>query len=134
MTGVQTCALPICGYAPQFGELEKLYKKYKDKGLVILGFPSNQFKQELETASQAAQACQLTYGVTFPMHQLVAVNGKNTDPLFKYLKENSKGMLGSSTIKWNFTKFLVDKEGNVVKRYAPKTEPKDLEEDIEDVL
>ncbi|MDN6492101.1 MAG: glutathione peroxidase, partial [Leuconostoc sp.] len=123
-----------CGYAPQFGELEKLYKKYKDKGLVILGFPSNQFKQELETASQAAQACQLTYGVTFPMHQLVAVNGKNTDPLFKYLKENSKGMLGSSTIKWNFTKFLVDKEGNVVKRYAPKTEPKDLEEDIEDVL
>ncbi len=68
------------------------------------------------------------------MHQLVAVNGKNTDPLFKYLKENSKGMLGSSTIKWNFTKFLVDKEGNVVKRYAPKTEPKDLEEDIEDVL
>ncbi|UUE17944.1 glutathione peroxidase [Leuconostoc mesenteroides] len=123
-----------CGYAPQFGELEKLYKKYKDKGLVILGFPSNQFKQELETASQAAQACQLTYGVTFPMHQLVAVNGKNTDPLFKYLKENSKGMLGSSTIKWNFTKFLVDKEGNIVKRYAPKTEPKDLEEDIEDVL
>ncbi|MBS1008876.1 glutathione peroxidase [Leuconostoc suionicum] len=123
-----------CGYAPQFGELEKLYKKYKDKGLVILGFPSNQFKQELETASQAAQACQLTYGVTFPMHQLVAVNGKNTDPLFKYLKENSKGMLGSSTIKWNFTKFLVDKKGNVVKRYAPKTEPKDLEEDIEDVL
>ncbi len=68
-----------CGYAPQFGELEKLYKKYKDKGLVILGFPSNQFKQELETASQAAQACQLTYGVTFPMHQLVAVNGKNTE-------------------------------------------------------
>ncbi|MGO0155572.1 glutathione peroxidase [Leuconostoc mesenteroides] len=123
-----------CGYAPQFGELEKLYKKYKDKGLVILGFPSNQFKQELETASQAAQACQLTYGVTFPMHQLVDVNGKDTDPLFKYLKENSKGMLGSSTIKWNFTKFLVDKEGNVVKRYAPKTAPKELEEDIKNVL
>ncbi|QEA59052.1 glutathione peroxidase [Leuconostoc koreense] len=123
-----------CGYAPQFGELEKLYKKYKDKGLIILGFPSNQFKQELETASEAAQACQLTYGVTFPMHQLVDVNGKDTDPLFKYLKENSKGMLGSSTIKWNFTKFLVDKEGNVVKRYAPKTAPKELEEDIKNVL
>ncbi|GMA69906.1 glutathione peroxidase [Leuconostoc litchii] len=123
-----------CGYAPQFDGLEKLYKKYKDQGLMILGFPSNQFKQELDDASEAAKACQLTYGVTFPMHQIIAVNGKDTDPLFKYLKENSKGVLGSSTIKWNFTKFLVNKEGNVVARYAPQTEPKDLEEDIKEVL
>ncbi|WP_373781114.1 glutathione peroxidase [Jeotgalibaca porci] len=122
-----------CGLAPQFDELQKLYDKYKAKDFVVLGFPSNQFKQEVATAEDAAEACRMTYGVSFPMHEIVKINGKDAHPLFKLLTDESKGILGSA-IKWNFTKFLVDKEGNVVKRYAPKTEPKDLEEDIEDVL
>ncbi|AFT81673.1 glutathione peroxidase [Leuconostoc carnosum] len=114
-----------CGYAPQFEELEAIYQEYKDQGLVVLGFPSNQFKQELGSSHEAAESCRLTYGVTFPMHHLISVNGKNTDPLFKYLKDMSKGSLGS-TIKWNFTKFLVDKDGQVVERFAPMTSPKEM--------
>ncbi|WP_220739432.1 glutathione peroxidase [Leuconostoc miyukkimchii] len=122
-----------CGFAPQFSELEAIYQKYKDDGLMILGFPSNQFKQELSSSHEAAEACRLSYGVTFPMHQLVAVNGKNTDPLFKFLKKNSTSPLGS-TIKWNFTKFLVDRQGQLFKRFAPKTSPKDMIDDIQRVL
>mgnify|MGYP003366021240 CR=1 FL=1 len=122
-----------CGFAPQFSDLEKIYQTYQEQELVILGFPSNQFKQELDSSHEAAQACQLTYGVTFPMHQLIAVNGKNTDPLFKYLKKNADSPLGT-TIKWNFTKFLVNREGQVIKRFAPKTNPADMIPDIKRVV
>ena len=122
-----------CGFAPQFSELEAIYQKYKDDGLMILGFPSNQFKQELNSSHDAAEACRLSYGVTFPMHHLIAVNGKNTDPLYKNLKKSVPGPLGS-TIKWNFTKFLVDRDGQVVKRFAPKTSPNDMIDDIKKVL
>lgn len=122
-----------CGLAPQFEELEALYEQYRDKGLVILGFPSNQFKQELSSAEEAAQACRTTYGVSFPMHKIIKVNGAEADPLFVYLREQAPGTLGDS-IKWNFTKFLVDKEGAVVTRFAPKTNPMKMTEDIEALL
>lgn len=122
-----------CGLAPQFAELEELYEKYKDEGLVILGFPSNQFKQELANGQDAAQACRTTYGVSFPMHELTVVNGKETAPLFKYLKKEAPGELGN-LIKWNFTKFLIDPTGKVLQRFAPKTKPKAFENDIQKVL
>ncbi|MFC7684710.1 glutathione peroxidase [Ureibacillus sp. GCM10028918] len=118
-----------CGLAGQFDELEELYKKYQGQGLEILGFPSDQFKQELSSGNEAAEACRLTYGVTFPMHELVKVNGENAHPLFKHLTEETKGLLGKS-VKWNFTKFLVDRDGNVVKRYAPTDKPSKFENDI----
>ncbi|WP_373738346.1 glutathione peroxidase, partial [Jeotgalibaca porci] len=97
-----------CGLAPQFDELQKLYDKYKAEDFVILGFPSNQFKQEVATVEDAAEACRMTYGVSFPMHEIVKINGKDAHPLFKMLTDETKGVLGSA-IKWNFTKFLVDK-------------------------
>jgi glutathione peroxidase len=122
-----------CGLAGQFDELEVLYKQYKDQGLVILGFPSNQFKQETSTGLAAAEACRLTYGVTFPMHDLVKVNGAEAHPLFKLLTEETKGILGKS-VKWNFTKFLVDPEGNIIKRYAPTDKPSNIAKDIEKYL
>lgn len=122
-----------CGLAPQFEELEELYKEYKEQGLVVLGFPSNQFKQELDSSEAAAESCRLTYGVSFPMHELCHVNGSDALPLFKYLKEQSKGALGSS-IKWNFTKFLIDKDGEVANRYAPQTNPLKMREDIETLI
>lgn len=122
-----------CGLAPQFNELETLYKKYAEQGLVVLGFPSNQFKQEENTTAEAAEACRMTYGVTFPMHDIIQVNGDNASPLFKYLKKEQPGTLGSA-IKWNFTKFLVDKDGKVIKRYAPQTEPNKIEPDLQIVL
>lgn len=123
-----------CGFTKQFDGLEQLYKTYKDKGFVVLGFPCNQFgNQEPGTAEEAEAACRLNYGVTFPMHDKVDVNGDNAAPLFKYLKDETKGMLGSK-IKWNFTKFLVDREGNVVERFAPTTEPEKLKKDIEQYL
>lgn len=123
-----------CGFTKQFDGLEALYKAYKDKGFVVLGFPCNQFgNQEPGIAEEAESACRLNYGVTFPMHDKVDVNGDNASPLFQYLREETKGMLGSK-IKWNFTKFLVDREGNVVARFAPTTEPEKLEKDIEKYL
>ncbi|OCS83410.1 glutathione peroxidase [Caryophanon tenue] len=122
-----------CGLTGQFDELEQLYKKYQDEGLVVLGFPSDQFKQEVGSADEAEQACRLTYGVTFPMHNIVAVNGDEAHPLFKYVTEQTKGLLGKS-VKWNFTKFLVDREGNVVKRFAPTDKPLKFEKDIQKVL
>lgn len=122
-----------CGFTPQFDELEQLYKSYKDQGFVVLGFPTNQFKQELDSGSAAAEQCRLNYGVTFPMHELVNVNGDQEHPLFKYLKENSKGFLGNS-IKWNFTKFLVDRQGNVVERFASKDKPLAFKNKIEAYL
>ena len=120
-----------CGFTEQYAGLESLYKKYKDKGLVILGFPCNQFmNQEPLSEDEIKSFCSLTYGVTFPMFAKIDVNGDTTHPLYAYLKEAQKGLLGSEAIKWNFTKFLVDKNGNVINRYAPATKPEALEVDI----
>lgn len=119
-----------CGFTPQFEGLEKLYKELSDKGFVVLGFPSNQFaNQDPGTNEDIRNFCLLNYGVTFPMFEKIDVNGENASPLYKFLKSQKGGMLGDN-IKWNFTKFLVDKDGNVVKRYAPTVEPKDIKEDI----
>lgn len=120
-----------CGFTEQYAGLETLYQKYKDKGLVILGFPCNQFmNQEPLNEAEIKSFCSLTYGVTFPMFAKIDVNGENTHPLYQYLKEAKKGLLGSEAIKWNFTKFLVDKNGTVINRYAPATKPESLEVDI----
>lgn len=123
-----------CGYTPQFDELEKIYKKYKEDGLEILGFPCNQFaSQDPGTNEEIMEFCRLNYGVTFQMFQKIDVNGKNTHPLFDYLKKEAKGSLGEK-IKWNFTKFLIDREGNVVKRFAPATSPVKMEEEVRNLL
>ena len=124
-----------CGFTPQYEGLEKLYETYADQGLVILGFPCNQFGgQEPGNESDIAEFCQLNYGVSFPMFAKVDVNGGDADPLFNYLKKSQRGILGSEKIKWNFTKFLVNRDGEVVARYAPTAKPKDLAEDIEALL
>ena len=124
-----------CGFTPQYEELEELYQKYKDDGLVILGFPSNQFlSQEPLSDDEISKFCTLNYEVSFPMFAKIEVNGDDTEPLYKYLKSQAKGILGSEAIKWNFTKFLIDKNGNVIKRYAPVTSPKDIEKDIQKLL
>ena len=124
-----------CGFTPQYAGLEELYKKYKDKGLVVLGFPSNQFgEQEPGPESEIAEFCQVNYGVTFPMFAKVDVNGANAHPLYKYLAKSKKGLLGSEAIKWNFTKFLVGRDGSVLERYAPTTKPEDIAPDIEKAL
>ncbi len=119
-----------CGLTPQFEGLETLYKKYSDKGLVILGFPCNQFAgQDPGTASEIGEFCTKNYGVTFQMMEKIDVNGKDAHPLYKYLKKKLGGTFGDS-IKWNFTKFLIDKNGTPVKRFAPTDKPADLEKDI----
>lgn len=124
-----------CGFTPQFTGLEELYGQYKDKGLEILGFPCNQFlKQDPGTDAEISEFCSLNYGVTFPMFSKIEVNGENTHPLYQFLKSEAKGLMGSEKVKWNFTKFLVDQEGKVIKRFAPNTEPKDLAKDIEAML
>lgn len=124
-----------CGFTPQYKGLEELYEKFKSKGLVILGFPCNQFGAQEPGSNQEIQSfCSLNYGVTFPVLAKVDVNGDKADPLFKFLKEKAPGILGSEVIKWNFTKFLVNKTGEVVKRYSPQTEPKDIESDIAALL
>ncbi|MBU9723001.1 MULTISPECIES: glutathione peroxidase [Bacillaceae] len=123
-----------CGLTPQFEGLQSLYDKYKDEGLEILGFPSDQFNnQEFENIEETTEFCKLNYGVTFPIYAKTDVNGENAAPLFKFLTEQKKGVL-SKKIKWNFTKFLVDREGNVVERYAPTTDPAKLEDDIKKLL
>ncbi len=123
-----------CGFTPQFAGLEELNQKYKDQGLVVIGFPSGDFaNQELADGSKAEEYCQLNYGVTFQIMKKVHVNGDDADPIFKYLKSQTKGFMGSA-IKWNFTKFLISRDGETIKRYAPMTEPKKLEEDIKDML
>lgn len=123
-----------CGFTKQFDGLEKIYQQYKDQDFIVLGFPCNQFgNQEPGDGAEAEQNCRLNFGVTFPMHDKIEVNGDNAHPLFKYLKQETKGLLGDG-IKWNFTKFLVDKEGNVVNRYAPTKTPETLTEDIEKIL
>jgi glutathione peroxidase len=123
-----------CGFTPQFEGLEKLYKEYKDQGLEILGFPSNQFGQQDPGANEEIlEFCQLNYGVSFTMFDKIDVNGDNADPIYKFLKSQKKSFLGSE-ISWNFTKFLIDKEGNVVKRYLPTVKPQDLKRDIEKLI
>jgi glutathione peroxidase len=124
-----------CGLIPQYAGLEALWKRYKDRGLVVLGFPCNQFGgQEPGDAEQIAGFCQKNYGVTFPMHEKVEVNGPGAHPLWQWLKEEAPGVLGTEGIKWNFTKFLLDRQGKVVKRYAPTTTPESLAADIEALL
>ena len=123
-----------CGLTPQFEGLEKLYRKYKDKGFVILGFPCNQFaNQEPGDEKSIAEGCLINYGVTFPMFSKIEVNGENAHPIFKYLKKELKGFL-SSKIKWNFTKFLIDAEGNPVKRFSPGTVPEKIDTYLERFL
>ena len=123
-----------CGFTPQYEGLQKLYDEYHEKGLEVLGFPCNQFgEQEPGDAAEIASFCDLNYGVNFPMFAKVDVNGDNTAPLFKHLKEAAPGLLGSEGVKWNFTKFLVSPDGTV-KRFAPQDAPASLAKDIEKVL
>jgi glutathione peroxidase len=123
-----------CGLTPQYEGLEKLYEKYKDKGLVILGFPCNQFgNQEPGTEKEISEGCLINYGVSFPMFSKIDVNGVNAHPIYKYLKDKLPGFL-SKKIKWNFAKFLIDKNGKPVKRFSPTTVPEKLAGDIEKLL
>lgn len=122
-----------CGLAPQYEELQELYERYQNEGFVVLDFPSNQFLQSPETNEETDEFCTGTYGTTFPRFDKVNVNGKEASPLYKHLKKQQGGLLGDA-IKWNFTKFLVDREGKIIDRYAPTTDPKDIEEDIQSLL
>ena len=120
-----------CGFTSQYEGLEKLFEKYKNENFMVLGFPSNQFaNQEPESNEKIKEFCSLTYDVKFDMFAKIDVNGENEAPLYKFLKSNQKGILGSENIKWNFTKFLVDKNGNIVDRFAPTTSPESIEKDI----
>lgn len=124
-----------CGFTPQYEGLETLHRDYGERGFEVLGFPCNQFgAQEPGDAAEIANFCSLTYDVTFPVFAKIDVNGPQADPLFERLKAEAPGLLGSKAIKWNFTKFLVDREGNVVSRYAPTTKPEDIRRDIEKLL
>ena len=124
-----------CGFTPQYTGLEALYRKFKGQGLVVLGFPSDQFgHQEPGNEAEIKNFCSLNYDVTFPMFAKIDVNGANTHPLYKYLKHEAKGLLGSEAIKWNFTKFLVDKDGEVVKRYAPNDTPESIGKEVTSAL
>jgi glutathione peroxidase len=124
-----------CGFTPQYAGLEALYRKYKDRGFVILGFPCNQFGgQEPGDAAEIANFCSLTYDVSFPIMAKIDVNGPKADPLYAYLKKAQKGVLGSEGIKWNFTKFLIDRKGVPVRRFAPLDKPEALTSAIESVL
>ncbi len=124
-----------CGFTPQYQGLEALYEKYRAQGLVVLGFPCNQFgAQEPGSEPEIAAFCERNYGVTFPLFAKIDVNGAGAHPLYRYLTSSAPGLLGSESIKWNFTKFLVDRKGNVVKRYAPNAAPADLAQDIEKAL
>ena len=124
-----------CGFTPQYQELEQLYQRFKAKGLVVLAFPCNQFgAQEPGTDNEIQQFCQLNYGVSFPVMAKLQVNGPEASPVFAYLKDNARGLLKTRAIKWNFTKFLVNQQGEVVKRYAPRTKPASIASAIEDML
>ena len=124
-----------CGFTPQYDGLEKLYEQYKDRGFDVLGFPCNQFGgQEPGDADEIAEFCKVNFGVTFPLMAKIDVNGDGASPLFDWMKKEAPGLMGSKAIKWNFTKFLVDREGNVVRRYAPTDKPERLAKDIEALL
>ncbi|MEE4316755.1 glutathione peroxidase [Erythrobacter dokdonensis] len=124
-----------CGFTPQYDGLEKLYQQFKGKGFEVLGFPCNQFgAQEPGSADEIAEFCKVNFGVTFPLMAKIDVNGDNASPLFDWMKKEAKGLMGSTSIKWNFTKFLIDREGNVVKRYAPTDKPEAIARDIEKLL
>lgn len=124
-----------CGFTPQYEGLEALYRKYRDRGLEVLGFPCNQFgAQEPGTAAEIGAFCQRNHGVSFPMFEKIDVNGSSAHPLYQWLKSHARGVLGSEAIKWNFTKFLIDRNGQVVDRFAPTTRPEDLQAHIEGLL
>ncbi|MFJ7991707.1 glutathione peroxidase [Peribacillus frigoritolerans] len=124
-----------CGFSPQYDDLQSLYVQYKEDGVVVLGFPCNQFlNQEPGDDLEIDSYCKLNHGVTFPMFSKVNVKGKEAHPLFSYLTENAPGVMGSKSIKWNFTKFLIDRNGNIVSRFAPKTKPLEMEEDIKKLI
>ncbi len=124
-----------CGFTPQFTGLEAIYEKYKDQGFAVLGFPCNQFlNQDPGNEAEIASFCSLNYGVSFPMFAKIDVNGPGAHPLFQHLAAEAPGLLGSQKVKWNFTKFLVSRDGRVLDRYAPTTKPEDLVKDIEKAL
>ncbi|MEH6435252.1 glutathione peroxidase [Massilia sp. DD77] len=124
-----------CGFTPQYKGLEELHRRYAGQGLAVLGFPCNQFgKQEPGSEAEIGAFCEKNYGVSFPMFAKIEVNGDNAHPLYKHLKGEAPGVLGTEGIKWNFTKFLVGKDGKVVKRYAPQTKPEEISGDIEKLL
>jgi glutathione peroxidase len=124
-----------CGFTPQYTGLQALHRKYEDQGLVVLGFPCDQFgHQEPGDESEIRNFCSLNYDVDFPMFSKIEVNGGDAHPLFKFLKKEAKGVLGTEAIKWNFTKFLVDKQGRVVRRYGPTDTPESIEKDLAAVL
>ncbi len=124
-----------CGFTPQYAGLQALYGKYRDRGFAVLGFPCNQFgSQEPGSEQEIGQFCSTQFDVTFPMFAKVEVNGANAHPLYQYLKAAAPGVLGTEAIKWNFTKFLIDRDGRVVSRHAPKQEPRELEREIEALL
>lgn len=124
-----------CGFTPQYKGLEELYQKFSSQNFMILGFPCNQFGSQEPGSNEEIQSfCEINYGVTFPVMGKVDVNGSKADPLYVWLKESAPGLLGTEGVKWNFTKFLVGKDGRVIERYAPQTEPKSLEKDIEKAL
>ena len=124
-----------CGFTPQYKGLEAVYKRFQDKGAEVLGFPCNQFKgQEPGSEADIGAFCEKNFGVTFPLFSKIDVNGANTHPLYGFLKKEAKGVLGTESIKWNFTKFLIKKDGTVFKRYAPTTKPEEIVGDIEKLL
>jgi glutathione peroxidase len=124
-----------CGFTPQFAGLEELWQRYRDQGLVVIGFPSNQFgEQDPGSNDEIAAFCQKNYGVTFPMMAKVEVKGDNAHPIWKWLTSEAPGILGTKAIKWNFTKFLVGKDGRVIKRYGPADPPQSIKADIENAL
>jgi glutathione peroxidase len=124
----------MCGLAPQYAGLEALYRRYLDRGLVVLGFPSNQFAQELNDEAKIAQFCTTNYDITFPLFARIEVNGAGAHPLFAFLKRQQRGFLGSEAIKWNFTKFLVDREGLVLRRYGPNETPEQIEGEVAELV
>jgi glutathione peroxidase len=124
-----------CGFTPQYQGLEAVYQQFRNQGVEVLGFPCNQFgSQEPGDAAEIGAFCEKNYGVSFPLFAKIDVNGDNADPLYKYLKHAAPGLLGSEGIKWNFTKFLIRKDGSVFKRYAPQTKPEELIDDIKRLL
>lgn len=124
-----------CGFTPQFAGLEEMYEKYRERGLEILGFPCNQFgKQDPGSNEEITEFCQLNYGVSFPMFGKIEVNGRGADPLYQHLKKAAPGALGTRGIKWNFTKFLINRDGKVLKRFSPATTPAQIAKEIEQLL